>query len=154
MKKDTIRGFPVKLQLWDTGGQERFRTITKSYYERAMGVILVYDCSDERSFIEIRNWIKQIEAHAHSNIVKILVAAKCDIADKKVESAEGEALAKEFGIEFFETSAKLDANVTDTFQYIAGEICKKNMEFVELRKSFTMKGGYDRDAGKKGKKCC
>eukprot|EP00831_Metopus_contortus_P060248 TRINITY_DN5214_c0_g1_i6.p1 TRINITY_DN5214_c0_g1~~TRINITY_DN5214_c0_g1_i6.p1 ORF type:complete len:177 (-),score=26.64 TRINITY_DN5214_c0_g1_i6:188-718(-) len=153
LKKAQINGENVKLEIWDTGGQERFRTITKSYYERAMGIILVYDCSDERSFHDIRSWLKNIENHAHKDIVKLLVAAKADIADKKVETALGRALAKEQGIEFFETSAKYNKNIEQAFASIAEQIIKNEIKFAEVKDSVVMK---KKEEDKKAKKsgCC
>ncbi len=139
LKKTKVKNVPVKMEIWDTGGQERFRTITRSYYERAMGVVLVYDCTDERSFLDIRNWVKQIDNHAHPDIVKILVASKCDIAEKKVEAGTGKALADELKIEFFETSAKLNKSVDQTFTCIAEQIIDKDIQFKELKSSVSVK---------------
>ena len=76
----------VKLQIWDTAGQERFRTITQTYYRGAMGIILAYDCSSQESFKNIKNWIKQIEQHAASDVSKILVANKSDKPTKAVST--------------------------------------------------------------------
>jgi hypothetical protein len=56
---------------WDTAGQERFRTITTAYYRGAMGILLVYDCTDESSFNNIRNWIRNIETHAADSVNKV-----------------------------------------------------------------------------------
>lgn len=64
IKTINLMGKNVKLQVWDTAGQERFRTITQTYYKGAMGILLVYDCSEEVTFNNIQNWLKQIEAHA------------------------------------------------------------------------------------------
>ena len=58
----------VKLQVWDTAGQERFRTITQTYYKGAMGILLVFDCTQELTFSNITNWLKQIEAHANEDV--------------------------------------------------------------------------------------
>ena len=58
------------LQIWDTAGQERFRTITTAYYRGAMGILLVYDVTDEQSFNNIRNWMRQIQQHASDNVNK------------------------------------------------------------------------------------
>ena len=140
------------MEIWDTGGQERFRTITKSYYDRAMGVVLVYDCTDERSFVDIRNWIKQIDNHAHPGIVKVLVAAKCDIPEKKVDPAVGKALAGELQVEFFETSAKLNKNVEQAFTSIAEHIIKKDVVFAELKSSISVKP--EELSKKKQSGCC
>ncbi|CAM6048682.1 unnamed protein product [Sphagnum compactum] len=114
----------IKLQIWDTAGQERFRTITTAYYRGAMGILLVYDVTDESSFNNIRNWIRNIELHASDNVNKILVGNKADMDESKraVPTAKGQALADEFGIKFFETSAKTNLNVENVFFTIARDI--------------------------------
>merc|ERR1712023_374956 len=109
-----LDGKKIKLQIWDTAGQERFRTITQAYYRGAMGILLVYDVTDETSFANIRQWVKNIEANAQDNVNKILIGNKCDMTDKKMVTYEqGESLAKEFGIQFFETSAKQNVKVEE-----------------------------------------
>jgi len=112
----------IKLQIWDTAGQERFRTITKTYYKGAHGIILTYDVTDENSFKNIRNWVKQIEQNAQNNVCKVLVGNKCDREDRKVSVEEGQKLAKEFNMQFYETSAKTNYNVNETFTYLTREI--------------------------------
>ena len=69
----------VKLQIWDTAGQERFRTITTAYYRGAMGILLVYDVSDETSFLNVRNWMRQIDQNAAENVNRILIGNKSDV---------------------------------------------------------------------------
>ncbi|CAG9310356.1 unnamed protein product [Blepharisma stoltei] len=125
LKTVDVEGSKIKLQIWDTAGQERFRTITQSYYKGAMGIILIYDCTDENSFNNIRNWMQQIKTHSSENVVKILVGNKCDKPDKKVSTEQGEALAKELGVKFFEASAKSNVNVTEAFYHAAKEIKDK-----------------------------
>nr|CCF17540.1 RabE GTPase protein [Micrasterias denticulata] len=117
-----IDGEQVKLSIWDTAGQERFRTITAAYYRGANGIVLVYDITSESSFNSIRGWIRNIEEHASENVCKILVGNKADMEDRRVVSKEqGQALANEFRIKFFETSAKADINVEEAFVCIARE---------------------------------
>ncbi|CAJ1961377.1 unnamed protein product [Cylindrotheca closterium] len=123
IKNIDIDGTKIKLQIWDTAGQERFRTITTSYFRGAQGILLVYDVTDRRSFESIRNWISQIQQHADVHVNKILVGNKCDMLDEKVVSTEeGEKLAKEFGIQFFECSAKNDINVDSSFVNIGRSV--------------------------------
>jgi Ras-related protein Rab-8A len=83
-----LDGRRIKLQIWDTAGQERFRTITTAYYRGAMGILLVYDVTDDKSFGNIRNWIRNIEQHATESVNKMLIGNKCDMVDKKVIETE------------------------------------------------------------------
>ena len=69
----------MKLQIWDTAGQERFRTITTAYYRGAMGILLVYDVTDELSFQNVRNWMRQIDQNAAENVNRILIGNKSDV---------------------------------------------------------------------------
>jgi len=127
-----LDGKRIKLQIWDTAGQERFRTITTAYYRGAMGILLVYDVTDERSFNNIRNWIRNIEQHASEGVNKILIGNKCDVLEKKVISKEqGQALANEFGIKFLETSAKSSTGVEDAFLSLARDIKKRLIDSPE-----------------------
>ncbi|XP_010543446.1 PREDICTED: ras-related protein RABE1d-like isoform X4 [Tarenaya hassleriana] len=125
-----LDGKRIKLQIWDTAGQERFRTITTAYYRGAMGILLVYDVTDESSFNNIRNWMKNIEQHASDNVDKILVGNKADMDESKraVPTAKGQALADEYGIKFFETSAKTNLNVEQVFLSIARDIKQRLTE--------------------------
>ena len=70
--------------MWDTAGQERFRTITQTYYKGAMGIVLVYDCTEEATFNNISNWLKQIETHASEGVAKVLVANKTDLENRTI----------------------------------------------------------------------
>jgi Ras-related protein Rab-8A len=129
IKTIELDGKRIKLQIWDTAGQERFRTITTAYYRGAMGILLVYDVTDEQSFQNIRNWIRNIEQHAADNVDRVLIGNKCDMeSDKVVETTRGKALADEYQIKFFETSAKNNINVVESFTAIATDIKKRLMD--------------------------
>ncbi|XP_038058311.1 ras-related protein Rab-8A-like isoform X2 [Patiria miniata] len=121
-----LDGKKIKLQIWDTAGQERFRTITTAYYRGAMGIMLVYDITNMKSFENIRNWIRNIEEHASSDVEKMILGNKCDMDDRRVVTKDkGEQLAIEYGIKFMETSAKASINVEEAFVTLARDIKAK-----------------------------
>ncbi|KAL6749451.1 Rab8/RabE-family small GTPase [Haematococcus lacustris] len=139
IKKLVLDNKLVKMQIWDTAGQERFRTITSAYYRGAMGILLVYDITDEASFNNIRNWMRNIEQHASDTVNKILVGNKSDMAEEKraVPYSRGKALADEYRIQFFETSAKENVNVEEVFTAIALDVMKRLQAEQQLNNPVT-----------------
>mmetsp|Transcript_6197 Transcript_6197/g.9681 ORF Transcript_6197/g.9681 Transcript_6197/m.9681 type:complete len:222 (-) Transcript_6197:57-722(-) len=124
VKMLNLGGRRVKLQIWDTAGQERFHTITQQYYRNAMGIILVYDVTNEESFANIRRWAAQIAAHGEEGADRMLLGNKADFEPPKrvVDASRGKALADEYGIPFMETSAKEGSNVEEAFIAIADSV--------------------------------
>jgi len=108
-------GKKIKLTLWDTSGQERFRTITQSFYRGAAGVMLVYDCASASSFEECRYWVSQIQRYCGEKVPILLIGNKSDSPVKVVEHVEAERLAAELGAQHFATSAKLGTGVQEAF---------------------------------------
>ncbi|EPB92377.1 GTP-binding protein [Mucor circinelloides] len=131
-----LDGKRIKLQIWDTAGQERFRTITTAYYRGAMGILLVYDVTDDKSFGNVRNWFSNIEQHASEGVNKILIGNKCDMEDKRVVSAEqGQTLANELNIRFMETSAKANIGVEEAFFDLARDIKKRLIDTQQAQQT-------------------
>jgi len=123
IKTVEVDGKKIKLQIWDTAGQERFRTITTAYYRGAMGILLIYDVTDDNSFQNIRGWMRNIQQHASEGTNQILIGNKADMKDHRVISPEaGKALADEYGMAFYETSAKQNVNVAEAFYSITRDI--------------------------------
>nr|CAD7400352.1 unnamed protein product [Timema poppensis] len=109
-----------------TIGQERFHTITTSYYRGAMGIMLVYDITNEKSFENIVKWLRNIDEHANEDVEKMILGNKNDMEDKRVVSKDrGEAIAREHSIRFMETSAKANINIERAFNELAEAILDK-----------------------------
>jgi len=126
IKTIELKGKRIKLQIWDTAGQERFHTITTSYYRGAMGIMLVYDITNAKSFENIAKWLRNIDEHASEDVEKMLLGNKCDMADRRVVSKErGEKIAVEHSIRFLETSAKANINIDKAFYDLAEAILDK-----------------------------
>ncbi|CAJ1011341.1 putative ADP-ribosylation factor family/Ras of Complex, Roc, domain of DAPkinase/Ras family [Leishmania naiffi] len=119
----SIQGRSVKLQIWDTAGQESFRSITRSYYRGASGALLVYDVTRRDTFTHLQSWLEDAKANANTALVIMLIGNKCDLDSKRqVSREEGEAFARNNGLMFMETSAKTSKNVDDAFLQTAALI--------------------------------
>ena len=110
----------VKMQIWDTAGQERFRNVVASYFRGSNGILLIYDVTNKDSFKNLDNWLEVIENNASDNVLKILIGNKIDLVDEiEVKHEEGQQFANRFNMQFIETSAKLDTNVSEAFETLA-----------------------------------
>ncbi|KAK9759802.1 Ras- protein Rab-2-B, partial [Basidiobolus ranarum] len=122
----TVDNKNIKLQVWDTAGQESFRSITRSYYRGAAGALLVYDITRRETFEHLAKWLEDAREHSNDNITILLIGNKSDLEGKRaVSKEEGEEFAKEHGLFFLETSAKTSANVEEAFINTAERIYEK-----------------------------
>lgn len=111
-------GAVAKIILTDTAGQERFRTLTSSYYRNADAIVVVYDVTDSESFEDVEGHITEGSRYSQRS-QKFLVGNKMDLQDQRaVPTNDGKMLASRFGVDFFETSALSGQNVDELFQYI------------------------------------
>ncbi|XP_043933641.1 ras and EF-hand domain-containing protein-like isoform X2 [Protopterus annectens] len=129
MKKLLVDGDQTTLQIWDTAGQERFRSIAKSYFRKAHGVLLLYDVTSERSFLNVREWVDEVKNSTEKSIPIILIGNKVDMRAEMPESncvhtAHGEKLAMAYNSLFCETSAKDGTNVVEAVLHLAREVKK------------------------------
>jgi len=125
LKSMTLQsGKNIKLQIWDTAGQDRFRAITKNYYKGANGIILIYDVTNRQSYENVKNWITQIREEANPNVVIYLAGNKVDVSEeeKVVKTEEGKKIAEEFSLPLYETSAKNGVNINRIFEELVEKV--------------------------------
>ena len=104
------------IQIWDTAGSERYRSVTRNYYNNSTCAIVVYDIADNQSFESVESWVEECKSYNNQNIHLVLVGNKNDLEDKRVISKErGEKLALKFGMRFFESSALTGDNINQIF---------------------------------------
>jgi small GTP-binding protein len=133
-KNVQIRNKTYRIQIWDTAGQENFRSITRAYYKNSVCALVVYDISSRDSFNNVSTWIEDCKNQSPKTIFMVLVGNKSDLNDRRqVNTEEGQELADKLGIPFFESSAKTGKNVNEIFQNSAEEIAKKiEQDYYEL----------------------
>jgi len=128
-----------RLQIWDTAGQESFKSLTKIFYRGAHAVLICYDVGNQQSFQSLDYWYSEVKQNCESDVIPVLIATQCDkpTSQREVTFEEGDTFAKDKGdIEFFiETSAKTGHNVQDTFLTIARVLYLKNKEKIDKAKS-------------------
>jgi Ras-related protein Rab-1A len=142
-------GQVIKVQLWDTAGQDRYRTIAKNYYKGSHGILLLYDVTKTSSFENIREWIKDIREEVYEKAIIFLIGNKIDKKDQiKIKTEDAEKLAEEFNIPFFEASAKSGENVDEIFKALYKKISEV---YVDIQQE----GGTKlTKKNKKNRKCC
>ncbi|KAI9999822.1 hypothetical protein NQD34_011665 [Periophthalmus magnuspinnatus] len=114
-----VEGKTVKAQIWDTSGQERYRAITSAYYRGAVGALLVYDIAKHLTYENAERWLKELQDHADSNIVIMLVGNKSDLRHlRAVPTDQAKAFSEKNGLSFLETSALDSSNVELAFQTV------------------------------------
>ena len=134
----------IKLQIWDTAGQESFRSITRSYYRGSIGALLVYDITKRSSFENLQKWLEEMKENAYSKMQIILIGNKVDLeSERQVSTEEGETFAKKHSLIFFETSAKTAINVEKAFLSVTKQIYQnlENGEYDIHKESIGIKPG-------------
>lgn len=113
----------IKLNIWDTAGQEKFRSVSKAYFRNAVGAVLVFAYNDRQSFDDLDSWLNDLQALCTPNTCILLVGNKTDLSDQRVvPSNEANAFAERHGLQFFETSALDSSNIVESFLRLANSI--------------------------------
>jgi small GTP-binding protein len=126
----TIGDKAVKLQIWDTAGQESFRSITRSYYRGAVAALLVFDVTKRDSFEGLELWLRETKANSNATLTTVLIGNKADLdSDRVVSRAEAEQFAEAHSLTYVEASAKTGLNVDNSFL----DVAKRVMTNIEAR---------------------
>ena len=157
VKSLEVENKQIKMQIWDTAGQERFRNVISSYFRGSHGILLIYDITNRDSFKNLENWLTEIEKNASQNVLKILIGNKNDLVDdREIKTEEGQAFANRNGMQFIETSAKMNTNVTEAFEALAKLMMQFNSEkkpVLNKNEPKTLTASSGKDLNKK-RNCC
>jgi len=111
----------IRVKIWDTAGQEQFKSLTKNFYKNSQGVVICYDVTNRKSFEKIQEWINSISDNASTSIKMVLVGNKIDLS-RDVTKDEGKKLAENYKIPFFETSAQTDEGINECFRKLITDV--------------------------------
>lgn len=118
-----VAGKPIKFQIWDTAGQEKYHSLAPMYYRGAAAAIIVYDITRASSFNTLKNWVEELRTQGPKEIAIAIAGNKADLADRReVASETAAAYAREIGAIYLETSAKDDLNVHDIFVHLSAKL--------------------------------
>ena len=158
IKTETINNKQYKIYLYDTTGQEKYKSIALNIIKNAQGIIIMYDITDRKSFESIPDWIKSVKDAKGSNFPMILLGNKLDKEDVRViKEKEGKELADEYKIKFFETSNKTGTNIQEAGMALVNEILKiNNLENREnsMSNNNTRLSIKNTKVKKDSKRCC
>ena len=156
----------VSAQIWDTAGQEKYNALTSSYYKGAKGALVVYDITQESTFLKVEQFVKDLREKSDKNVYMILVGNKIDLEEnRKVSKEEGKILADKLKMGFFEVSAKNGTGIEDLFKNLIDNVYEKNnrefksmasieIEMEDANKINLIPKNDNNVNVKKKKKCC
>ena len=139
-KNISVNDRNVRLQIWDTAGQEAFRSITRSYYKNSTCAFIVYDITDKKTFDNVTSWLTECKEMCYKNILIYLIGNKTDLEDKRqVKKEDAQKFAEENNLTFYETSALNGSNIEEIFIKSATSLVEK-LESGQLQEELSVSG--------------
>jgi Rab family protein len=129
----------VKAQIWDTAGQEKYKSITSHHYRKAVGALLVYDITRKSTFDDCFKWYNELKNYCEKDCVICLIGNKNDIKNREVSFEEGKNFSKKYKTIFFETSAKNKESVNDCFEELLQQIYNVKRRNNDVSNSIILK---------------
>ena len=128
-----MQGKSIRLQIVDVNGSEYYRNLLKFNYRNANGILLIYDISNKNTFRNLSKWFNHIDTNANeqTKICKVLVGNKIDISEREVTEEEGKKFADDYGLPYFEMSAKDNINVWPVFEFITNKILRYELNKID-----------------------
>ena len=151
-KDESIDGKTIRIKIWDTAGQERYKAITKCFFQRAQGIIIVFDVTNKRSFDDLKMWIDSINSQSKltedlENMPIIIIGNKIDLPKRVIDKETALNFAKEQNLDYYETSAKTGEGIDNAIK----ELVKKVMVYIS-KKNGTDNLKLSENSSKR--KCC
>ena len=140
----SINNQQIKIQIWDTAGQEKYKSVSTIYYKGAKGALLVYDISRKETFNNLNRWINEIKNNSDENINILLIGNKCDLEEgRQISQEEAFEKAKEINAGFLEVSALQAVNIEKAFKYLIQQIHNKNNYRIDEKKNTLKENNND-----------
>ena len=146
----------IKVQVWDTAGEERYRSITNAYYRGAEGILIVFDLTNEESFKSIQNWINEVTVFTGKDVIIICLGNKSDLK-REISKNTIDEFKKKTNLEIFNVSAKTGEGVEEAFKHIIELLIKKNTEKKEENNAINLTPNTNNNnspTDKKKESCC
>ena len=137
----------LKLTVWDTVGQERFRALPKKYYQNADGVLLLFDVTKEDTFLHVNDWIKDVKDNSNkeNDVVIYILGNKIDMPERVITKEKAEEFSKSLGLKYFEISCKINMNIPEVMARMIMECHMKNSGIKDVFQLKPAKKGEHRD---------
>ena len=124
-KDEVIDNKIIRVKIWDTAGQERYKSLTRCFFQKAQGVMIVYDVNCEKSYNNLKFWIESLKSNLYEDFDKvpiILIGNKIDIPKRKIDKEIAKDFAKSNDCEYFETSAKTGEGVDNAIRELVKQV--------------------------------
>ena len=154
-KTFNVQGHKIKAQIWDTAGQEKYRSMTSTYYKGSKGAFVIYDITRKETFESVDNWINDLKLKGDPNIIVFIIGNKNDLEEsREVTKDEGEEKGRSFQCGFLETSALSGDNIDEAFDLMITEIFGRYKKDIKDEESFKKGDDLNLDKGGNNKKGC